>query len=1026
MGRAEPLSGSTNSRFTRWTWATKFSRGIRGWMSYPLPQDVGFDPTLSTARIDGKPCLVQNIKSYGQSILHVGIIRPLAFRVTEQSVFKVRYELKMGGPVEHLALMLAAENGRLYRAPLPHEPGMNSVTVQGTSLGVPAAGTAVQAVLIEATVRSPVLDSSNRLFLHRLEIIAERHRTLPLLKPELAYSAAVETPVAVHPVKLGGPLVVEVRSRAAFKVSVDDAAGKRVPIEQKRVESAGQTMTDEISFKRTLRPGVWKAVVDSGPARSEFQFLVLGPVPAHPRVLLTARRLEQLRSQYSSSPLLAALRTKARDLRSALTYSKYAGRNIALLPGVSVFPGLPEYFTLLEDYSDSIAFNAVEYRLTGDEAALNAARKGLMTVTSWPTWTPTWFTAHGLHTYYEVGVFSQGIAVGYDLIADQLTPAEKEHITEGMWRNGIQPTVEEYFSNNRMPIAASNWMANSVGGALASVVALYGDLPDWNARLGTALAELSVAYDRLLRGLFPGDGSEAEPAGYQAFAMEGISFGMASLHALGIRPRGTEKVMQSFWWPRYAEVTPDLVLDTGDFGGQLRALSGFAWEAEHSHDPSLRAFYDTAEEGRLSGISKKQYTGRFLATTPGLLDLTCCTEPAKPAPAAPTSRIFPKRGSAVLRSGWKSTDTVISLRVGPWFNHEHHDQGSFQVAAFGRKLISEAGYANYYTDPNYPTYFMQASGHNTVLMDDNPFSQPGENGRYWKAMAHYPHLTAQVLSPDVDYLSAQLAEAYDGVLNSFQREYIFLKPDVLIVHDRIEAPSTHHYEWLLHIPIGAARSIRGRNAFITVQPAAAALTSLGPNDVWTLHKTPLAADRYGNFDRIRLHQPYEFMLNSDKSTNTSFLVGMKFERAEQPLKALVPIDEDGQEGFRDPEGGWSWVSRPQSGDLKMEGYSARGQSLGIRKSPGSVEVFGTSLTSLRRNSKRLLESSSAVDLSLQRTEHAENLNFYAQQKTSLEIATAREPREILLDGHPVRPTVHAGLIALKDIGKGEHLVAIRH
>ena len=76
------------------------------------------------------------------------------------------------------------------------------------------------------------------------------------------------------------------------------------------------------------------------------------------------------------------------------------------------------------------------------------------------------------------------------------------------------------------------------------------------SRFGPALAELIVAYERLLDGLFPGDGSEAEPAGYEHFAMEGMSWGMAALHALDIRPRGFEKMMKGFWWLRYAAGSP--------------------------------------------------------------------------------------------------------------------------------------------------------------------------------------------------------------------------------------------------------------------------------------------------------------------------------------------------------------------------------------------------------------------------------------------------------------------------------------
>jgi Heparinase II/III-like protein len=1015
---------SARLSFARWSWTADFSHGIRGWLSYPLAQDIGFDPGLYTAQLNGSRCLVREVKSYGQHVLRVGLIKPLPFRVTSESQFNLRYQLKMGGPIQAVTLTLAAENGRRYEAPLPHESGTNSVTVRGRSLGVPHTGAEIQALVIEATVQTPVLDSSNRLVLRHMEIVAERHNEIPLIKPELEHSASEGPPLAAHPVQAGGHLTVEARSRTVLKISVFDADGKQANVTQKRLGSPGQKTTYQISFPRTLQPGLWRAVLDSGAARTEFQFLVPGNVPPHPRVLLTRRRIKELRSQNASSPFLAALRVKAKDLRSTLTYSTFAGTNIAILPRVSVFPGLPQYFSLLENYSNSIAFNAVEYQLTGDQAVLEAARKGLMTVASWPTWTPAWFSTHGLHTYYEVGVFSQRLAVGYDLIADRLTHAEKERITEALWQNGINPTVEEYFSNNRMPIAGSNWMANSIGGAVAVAVALYGDLPDWNARLGTALAELTVAYGRLLDGLFPGDDSEAEPAGYQEFAMKGLSYGMAALHALGIRPRGTEKMLQSFWWPRYAEVSTRTVLDTGDFGGSLHALSGFAWEAEYSHDPSLRAFYDTAEAGRLLGVSNVRQTGRSLEAAPGLLDLTCCSLPAQPAPLPPPSRIFPRRGSAVLRSGWKSTDTVMSIRVGPWFNHEHHDQGTFQVASLGRKLISEAGYANYYTDPNYQTYFMQAPGHNTVLIDGNPFSQPGENGRYWKALARYPHFTAHVLSPDVDYLSADLAEAYGGVLSDFQREFIFLKPDVLIVHDRLQAPLAHRYDWLMHVPLGAATNIRDGNATITVDDASAAITAIGPNNHWSLQKTPLAGDRYSDLDRIRLDQPYKFVLGSEKSPDTSFLVGMKFEKSGQPIKSLTPVKEAGREGFFDRIGGWSWVSKAGPGVLGMDGITAHGQSLGVRKGASTLQVFGTEISSLHGDEKLAIESSTPVDLSLNSTERNEEIHFYARSNTTLKAVTRRTPVAVELDERQVHPRVQNNTIVLNRIGKGEHVIRV--
>src|SRR5207249_969392 len=154
--------------------------------------------------------------------------------------------------------------------------------------------------------------------------------------------------------------------------------------------------------------------------------------------------------------------------------------------------------------------------------------------------------------------------------------------------------------SNRNPIAASNWMANSVGGALAAAVATAGDTPGWSDREAPAIAQLELAFEELMQGLFPGDGSEAEPTGYENFAMQGISWGMTALSAMQMEPQGTDRMMAGFWWPYYDTVMPGTQLDTGDFDGHLKGLSGFAWGAEHGDNPVLRSLYEKGTKLDLS------------------------------------------------------------------------------------------------------------------------------------------------------------------------------------------------------------------------------------------------------------------------------------------------------------------------------------------------------------------------------------------------------------------------------------------
>ena len=782
-------------------------------------------------------------------------------------------------------------------------------------------------------------------------------------------------------------------------------------------------------------PGLWKATISRGAERSELLLLVVNNAPAHPRVLLSRTRIEQLRSHQKAPELEDIVHRRATQLALSIDTKVDGGANIPELSSISPFPGLAAYFRLMEDFSNAIGYNALDFCLTGDRRALDVARHALLAVSEWPTWTPPWFPTHGLHTYYEVGVATQAIALGYDLIADQLTLEERSQIIRGLWRNSIQPTLDDYFFNDRIPVEASNHEAQSVGGALAAVVATYGDVPAWNDRLGAALAELTGVNDRLLNGLFSGDGSEAEPGGYQNFAMQGLSFGMAALSAFGIHPAGTDKMAQSFWWLRYVEVTPGVFLDTGDFDGELKALSGFAWAAEYSGSPELRIFYGSASDLSLGGLFRLPATaapfadtGRALEQAPSLLDLVCCSQP-EPAAAVtpPPSRIFPKRGSAGLRSGWDSADTVISIRVGPWFNHEHHDQGSFQVASFGEKLIGEAGYSDYYKDPHYTDYFSEAPGHNTVLLDGNPFSQTPYDGSYWPAFHDYPRFTASILSNAVDYIAANLTPAYGNTLELFRREYLFLKPDILIVHDRLESSKPHRYDWLLHVPVGLRVSQHGSNALIQGKSASATVAAFSPDLHWLIESTPIPIVEYSEFDSHRILLRQQIRLSSALRTQADFLVGMRFADASLENIPLHRLASSSFEGFSGSIGDrkFAAVFRTHRGRLINGSVSTDGDVLAVLDKSKTRQIFVSGAQSLYVERREVLSANNPVNVVLQLASGQDDFQVTTAKSCVLKMLAQSRPEEVTVDGKAIATSLSGKLVIVR-VPEGEHRVSIRY
>jgi len=527
-----------------WTFRADFSRGLSGWMSFPLAQDIGFDPSLYTVRDDGRAMLVRDVEPLGRQRLQLGVIRPLECIAGARAAVELEYALASAGQVSAFDLVLAAADGHRYTALLPLARGLQHVRITGNQLGLPADGTSIQAVALIARVEGPRSAGNDRLSVSQFIVSAERRPEVEIVSPLLERSEPGPAIVAREIVRGGSSLRVQVVASSA-RVELTDGSGTKV------TEAGITGGAASISLGADATPGLWTAKVTSGPAETNFRFLVLGAIPPHPRILITEKRLDQLRRGSPYAGVRAQIHRQAQKLAGDITYNVAAGANIAQLPAGTglhaAFVGeLKSYFNVLERYANAIAYNALDYSINGDEAALASARRALLTAARWETWTPPRFTSHGLHTYYEVGVFAQRVALGYDLIAPHLTSSEKQEIARAFQRHIIDPTVKEYFLYNRMPLAASNWMANSLGGALAATVAVAGDDRDGGSEDTGALAALTAAYEQLLDGLFPGDGSEVEPAGYENFAMQGVSWGMAALDALGVRPRQAEKMWAGF------------------------------------------------------------------------------------------------------------------------------------------------------------------------------------------------------------------------------------------------------------------------------------------------------------------------------------------------------------------------------------------------------------------------------------------------------------------------------------------------
>jgi hypothetical protein len=365
--------------------------------------------------------------------------------------------------------------------------------------------------------------------------------------------------------------------------------------------------------------------------------------------------------------------------------------------------------------------------------------------------------------------------------------------------------------------------------------------------------------------------------------------------------------------------------------------------------------------------------------------------------------------------------------VGPWFNHEHHDQGSFQVAAFGESLVAEAGYSDYYRDPHYLDYFTQAPGHNTVLLDDDPFSQTPYDGRYWRAFQNYPRFTRHVFSTGIDYLAADLGPAYGGALEGFTREYLFLKPNIFIVHDRLQANTPHRYSWLLHLPAGTYATISGSEAVIRGKASAAMITTTQSKSGWSIESNPIPIVDYKDLDKKQVQLRQALRLELPRQTTGDFLVGMRFTMKASEGVALKHVVAPFGEGFSATmaETKIAAIFRSRSGLLASEEISTDGNALAVVQQNGAETIFASQARSLRSNQQLLFSSTAPVQIVLQTTASEDELHVVAAEKTDLRIPARKSVVQVVLDGKLTAARPVGGVMTL-NVAEGEHSASIRY
>ena len=167
---------------------------------------------------------------------------------------------------------------------------------------------------------------------------------------------------------------------------------------------------------------------------------------------------------------------------------------------------------------------------------------------------------------------------------------------------------------------------------------------------------------------------------------------------------------------------------------------------------------------------------------------------SKPQAALPASKVFRGTGVAVLNTSLLDAAQNVELRfkaspMGRW-SHGHEPHNSFTLDAYGVALLVNNVYRDLYGTPFHKDWVWTSRAQNALLVDG--FGQK----------PHSADLGGRIVKWDfrdgLDYLVGDAAAAYEGRLKKALRHVVFVKPDLIILADEVEAPKPSTYQWMLH------------------------------------------------------------------------------------------------------------------------------------------------------------------------------------------------------------------------------------
>jgi len=166
----------------------------------------------------------------------------------------------------------------------------------------------------------------------------------------------------------------------------------------------------------------------------------------------------------------------------------------------------------------------------------------------------------------------------------------------------------------------------------------------------------------------------------------------------------------------------------------------------------------------------------------------------KPPVDLPSSRVFRGTGQAMLNAilldAGQNVQVIFKSSPFGLQSHGYESNNSFLLYAFGERLLIRTGQRDIHGSKHHYQWMHHTKSQNNITIDGQ--SQVKHAARTQGRIAEFQ------TSDAFDYVCGQAGGCYGDLASRFDRHILFVKPELVVVFDRLETPKPATFQWHLH------------------------------------------------------------------------------------------------------------------------------------------------------------------------------------------------------------------------------------